>query len=256
MFVFLLCIWKQNKGKQREQVEIEIVIWREKTSIKVVSYNLFLFWLWFKIAFKCNNNIVIIVRLKWKRILFYFEVKKVVLFCFEVGKGLSFVFRIETNISTLFWSEKKFCLVLEWKKVLTPLTMLSMSGLYDYHVPWHWLNIYNVRVHYFTVTRKYNLSLWSLSLTLPGVNFINVFTHSFYAANIPKAQKVIWLDCLFVLLESLSVKTMSKMLVKLTPGVTYPSQHFLLADMFTIMYKNVPNTVDLSFIAVVVVKAV
>ena len=43
--------------------------------------------------------------------------------------------------------------------------------------------------------------LWQiapLSLSLsPGVNFINVFTHSFYAFTGPKAQKAAWLDSLF-----------------------------------------------------------
>ena len=52
-----------------------------------------------------------------------------------------------------------------------------------------------------------------------GVIFINLLKHSFYAAKIPKAQKAAWLDCLFVLLESLLVKAARKMLVKLTQGV-------------------------------------
>ena len=50
----------------------------------------------------------------------------------------------------------------------------------------------------------------------PGVNFINLFTHSFYARRSQKRKKAAWVDCFFAILGSACVKAARKMLVKLT----------------------------------------
>ena len=50
-----------------------------------------------------------------------------------------------------------------------------------------------------------------------GVNFINVFTRSFYANRSQKRKKLLDLTGLFVLLGSARVKAAHKMLVKLAP---------------------------------------
>ena len=50
----------------------------------------------------------------------------------------------------------------------------------------------------------------------PGVNFINVFTHSFYACRSQKRKKAPWVECLFAILGSACIRATCKMLVKLT----------------------------------------
>ena len=79
-----------------------------------------------------------------------------------------------------------------------------------------------------------NLKARSILKARSGVNFTNVFMCSFYAAKIPKAQKASWPECLFALLESLSIKAARKMLVKLTPGI---SNRFL-GDAFSPSYDK------------------
>ena len=54
---------------------------------------------------------------------------------------------------------------------------------------------------------------------LPGVNYINMFTRSFYAQGSQKHKKLLELAVFFALLGSVQVKAPCKMLVKLTPGV-------------------------------------
>ena len=51
-----------------------------------------------------------------------------------------------------------------------------------------------------------------------GVNFINMFTCSFYARRSRKHKKLLYLTVLFALLESMCIKAPCKMLVKLTPS--------------------------------------
>ena len=51
-----------------------------------------------------------------------------------------------------------------------------------------------------------------------GVNFINVFTCSFYACRSQKHKKLLELTVFFALLGSGYIKAVRKMLVKLTPG--------------------------------------
>ena len=53
----------------------------------------------------------------------------------------------------------------------------------------------------------------------PGVNFINMFTRSFYARRSQKCKKLLDLSVFFALLGSARVKDARKMLVKLTSGV-------------------------------------
>ena len=53
-------------------------------------------------------------------------------------------------------------------------------------------------------------------LCTPGVNFINVFTHSFYARRSQKSKKLLELTVFIVLLGSGYIKAARKMLVKLT----------------------------------------
>ena len=50
------------------------------------------------------------------------------------------------------------------------------------------------------------------------VNFINVFTRSFYACRSQKRKKLLELTVFFAPLGSASVKVARKMLMKLTPG--------------------------------------
>ena len=52
----------------------------------------------------------------------------------------------------------------------------------------------------------------------PGVNFINVFTHSFYARRSQKQNKLLELTVFYALLGSGRVKAVSKMLVKNSLG--------------------------------------
>ena len=61
-----------------------------------------------------------------------------------------------------------------------------------------------------------------------------MFYRSFYATKIPKAKKAAWLDCLFALLESASIKDARKMLVKLTPVLC-----LFLSLCFTILSSNI-----------------
>ena len=56
------------------------------------------------------------------------------------------------------------------------------------------------------------------SLIKPRVNFINVFTSSFYACRSQKRKKLLYLTVFLVLLGSARVKAAHKMLVKLTAG--------------------------------------
>ena len=51
----------------------------------------------------------------------------------------------------------------------------------------------------------------------PGVNFINVFMHSFYAHRSQNCKKLLDLTVSFALLGSVCVKAARKMLVKLLP---------------------------------------
>ena len=53
--------------------------------------------------------------------------------------------------------------------------------------------------------------------SISGVNFINVFTGSFYACRSQKRKKLLNLTVFFALLGSALVKAARKMLVKLTP---------------------------------------
>ena len=55
----------------------------------------------------------------------------------------------------------------------------------------------------------------------PWVNFINLFTCSFYACRSRKHKKLLDLTVFFALLGSSSVKAALKMLVKLTPLLTH-----------------------------------
>ena len=54
-----------------------------------------------------------------------------------------------------------------------------------------------------------------------GVNFINVFMHSFYARRSLKRKKDARADCLFMLLGYAHVKAVRKMLVKLTQDLFF-----------------------------------
>ena len=54
-----------------------------------------------------------------------------------------------------------------------------------------------------------------------GVNFINMFTPSFYACRSQKCKKLLDLTVFFALLGSERVKAARKTLVKLTPALIY-----------------------------------
>ena len=58
----------------------------------------------------------------------------------------------------------------------------------------------------------------------PGVNFINVFTPSFYDCRSQKRKKLLELTAFFVLLGSALVKAARKMLVILTPATAKLSE--------------------------------
>ena len=51
----------------------------------------------------------------------------------------------------------------------------------------------------------------------PGINFINMLTHSCYALSSQKCKKLLDLSVLFALLESADMKAACKMLIKLPP---------------------------------------
>ena len=60
------------------------------------------------------------------------------------------------------------------------------------------------------------------SLPAPRVNFINVFTHSFYAHRSQKPKKLLDLMSFLHFWDLLRVKAAHKMLVKLTLGLPCP----------------------------------
>ena len=67
-----------------------------------------------------------------------------------------------------------------------------------------------------------------------GVNFINVFTCSFYAGRSQKPKKLLNLTVFWALLGSAHLKAAHKMLVKLTPGLVDVLRNILY-------YYNIQN---------------
>ena len=59
--------------------------------------------------------------------------------------------------------------------------------------------------------------LFSFKMYVPGANFINVSTCSFYVHSSQRRKKLLNLTVFFALLGSARVKAARKMLVKLTP---------------------------------------
>ena len=80
----------------------------------------------------------------------------------------------------------------------------------------------------------------------PGINFINVFTRSFYACRSQNCKKLLELS-LFALLGSASIKAVHKMLVKLTPDEKW-KEGIVTAEIISGMDMNVvpsPYVVDI-----------
>ena len=73
--------------------------------------------------------------------------------------------------------------------------------------------------HQTQTTIYVQLSIILLYANISGVNFINVFTCSFYMCRSQKCKKLLDLNVLFVLFGSLHIKAARKILLKLTPGL-------------------------------------
>ena len=75
-----------------------------------------------------------------------------------------------------------------------------------------------VVIEFFCLAKRRRKTIYHVFPT-SGVDFINVFTRSFYARRSPKRKKVFELTVFFALLGSARVKAARKMLAKLTPDV-------------------------------------
>ncbi len=75
------------------------------------------------------------------------------------------------------------------------------------------------------------------------VDFTNMFTHSFYSGRSQKQKRQSSHQCLFLLLGSSQLNAARKMLVKLTPGVSY-----IFADCRRIVWDKVVDQVGGGFI--------
>ena len=72
-------------------------------------------------------------------------------------------------------------------------------------------------------SKTFSITFQRVTAPLLRVNFINLFTRSFYVRRSQKCKKLLELTVFFALLESECVKAAHKMLVKLTIGCHLPS---------------------------------
>ena len=104
------------------------------------------------------------------------------------------------------WSAENVCVNGMHKWVLIRLTTVNII-----------LQIFNALINpAFTFNCRPKARL--AAATAPGVNFINVFTCSFYTHRSQKRKKLLNLTVCYAFLGSLRVKAVCRMLVKLTPA--------------------------------------
>jgi len=91
---------------------------------------------------------------------------------------------------------------------------------------WNWLEVSFSP----TLLRGHSNNMWHCFGTLltPRSQFHQHFTHSFYSIGPIRTKRHWWPQCLFALLGSASVKTSSKMLIKLTSGWCFNISNYII----------------------------
>ena len=86
------------------------------------------------------------------------------------------------------------------------------------YLPWETLKgVCTAFIQHYPFQRAFESIRFDCGEITSGVNFINVFTHSFYKCRSKKRKKLLNLTVFVGLLESACIKAASKMLVKLAP---------------------------------------